>query len=205
MREEGDYNKREDYSEYPMAMPNYTAEEEIKNIVGQIDPQRILDNLNHALKGEYYSKEEGAWIDIAEPLINDAGRGWIISFLTSIMNNASTMGTISENQFSYLMDGIIKIIKKEFRCNLEKFGFVSPGRYYKKGIYENKGTPDTSRMSTIAEMILQRTFIIYSRSIKGSESKRVFGSLRMSDNMGYGGMPGQQPKKNFISRMFGGG
>jgi len=206
-------NPRENQDNIPMdypndnylgAVPNFTSEEDVKNIVAQIDPQRILDNLNHALKGEYYSKEKGGWINIAEPLINDAGRGWIISFFTSIMNNASTMGTITEQQFSYLIEGVINVVTREFRCNLEKFGFVPPSKTYSKGIYENKGTPDTSRMGTISEMIYQRTLIIYSRSIKGSESKRVFGSLKMSDTMGYGGMNQQPQKKNFISRMFGG-
>jgi len=205
-------NPPQGYEEYPGdyqndsylgAIPNFNSEEEVRNIVAQIDPQRILDNLNHALKGEYYSKEDSSWINIGEPLINDAGRGWIISFFTSIMNNASTMGTITEQQFSFLMEGIINTVTREFRCNLEKFGFVLPSKTFSKGIYENKGTPNTSRMSTISEMIYQRSLIIYSRSIKGTESKRVFGSLKMSDTMGYSGMQ-QQPKKNFISRMFGG-
>jgi len=189
---------------YP-AIASGSGEEEINNIVGQIDPQRILDNLNHALKGEYFAKEQGRWVKVGDELINDAGRGWIISFFTSIMNNASTMGTITEKQFSFLMEGVIKTITREFRCNLEKFGFVPPGKRYHEGIFENKGTPDTARMDTIAEMVYQRAFLIYSRSIKGSESKRIFSSLKMADNMDYGGgMPQQQPKKNFISRMFGG-
>jgi hypothetical protein len=184
-------------------VPSYSEEEKINNIVGQIDPQRILDNLNHALKGEYYSKEEGTWLKVGDELINDAGRGWIISFFTSIMNNASTMGIIDEKQFSYLMEGIINTVTREFRCNLEKFGFVSPGKGYEEGRYENKGSPNTSRMSTISEMIYQRAFIIYSRSLKGSESQRIFKSLSMSDNMGFNTQM-QMPKKNWISRIMGG-
>lgn len=199
---------REDYgmnNPYVGSIPSYTEEEKVNNIVGQIDPQRILDNLNHALKGEYYSKEEGIWIKVGDELINNAGRGWIISFFTSIMNNASTMGIVSEKQFSSLMEGIINTVTREFRCNLERFGFVPPGLGFKDGRYENKGTPDTSRMSTISEMIYQRAFVIYSRSLNGSESKRIFSSLKMSDTMGYGGMPYGQPnqKKGWISRVLG--
>lgn len=185
----------------PPIMPSEMAgepTEEIRNIVGQIDPQRILDNLNHALKGEYFAKDQGRWVKVGDALINDAGRGWIISFFTSIMNNASTMGTIDEKQFSYLMEGIIKTITREFRCNLEKFGFVPPGKGYAKGEYENKGSPDTSRMDTITEMAYQRALIIYSRSLKGSESKRVFGSLKMSDSMGT-----QPEKKGWVGKLFG--
>lgn len=185
-------------------IPSYSGEEEIKNIVGQIDPQRTLDNLNHALKGEYFSKEEGMWVKVGQELINDEGRGWIISFFTSIMNNASTMGIITEKQFSSLMEGVIRTVTKEFRCNLERFGFVPRDTSLPKGVYENKGTPDTARMDTITEMIYQRAFIIYSRSLKGSESGRIFRSLSMSDNMA-GFSDGRMPqKKGWVSRVFGG-
>ena len=184
-------------SAYPM---NYTSEEEIKNIVGQIDPAHILDNLNHALKGEYFNKEQGVWEKVGDELVNTACRGWIVSYFTSIMNNASTMGIISEKQFSFLMEGIINTIAREFRCNLEKFGFVAKGSSYDEGDFQNKGTPDTSRMTSINEMILQRAFIVYSRSIAGSENKRVFKSLTMADQGGYGQLP---EKKGWINKALG--
>lgn len=194
---------REENAPMPMqGLPAAEQNEEIKNIVGQIDPQRILENLNHALRGEYFSKETGQWEKVGEELINDKGRGWIISFFTSILNNASTMGTINEKQFSFLMEGVIMTITKEFRCNLEKFGFVPRDKSLPKGVYENKGTPDTSRMNTITEMVYQRAFLIYSRSLAGSESKRIFKSLSLSDSMGHGDNNAQ--KKNFINRVFGG-
>lgn len=197
-----EYNQQP-YGQPMGVIPNYTQEEEVKNIVGQIDPQRILDNLNHALKGEYYVKERGEWANLGEPLINDAGRAWIISYFTSVMNNASTMGIISEKQFSFLMEGVIGVVNKNFRCNLEKFGFVPPSHGYEKGDYENKGSPDTARMDAIAEMIYQRAFLIYSRSLKGTESNRIFRSLKMADTMGYNLPQTPEQKKGFISRMFG--
>jgi len=43
-------------------MPMYTPESSISNIVGQIDPNTIVDNLNHSLKGEFYDKESGMWV-----------------------------------------------------------------------------------------------------------------------------------------------
>ena len=185
---------------YGYPMPNYVSEEEIKNIVGQIDPKHILDNLNHSLRGEYFNKEEGGWEKVGDELVNDACRGWIVSYFSAILNNASTMGIISEPQFSYLMEGVIDTVTREFRCNLEKFGFVEPGSGYDIKRFENKGTPDTSRMKSISEMIFQRAFIIYSRSVGGSENKRVFKSLTLSDNMGY-----NQPeeKKGWVNKLLG--
>jgi len=179
----------------------YTPEEEITNIVGQIDPAHILDNLNHSLKGEYFNKEKGVWEKVGDELVNNSCRGWIISYFSSLMNNASTMGIIQESRLGFLMEGVIKTVTREFRCNLEQFGFVPPGRGYKTKKYENKGTPDTARMESIAEMIYSRAFLIMSRSLRGTESTRIFKSLTMADPMGF-----QQPqqKKGWMSRLMGG-
>ena len=111
------------------------------------------------------------------------------------------MGIISEQQFSYLMEGVIDTVTREFRCNLEKFGFVEEGLGYNEKRYENKGTPDTSRMKSISEMIFQRAFIVYSRSVKGSENKRIFKSLTFSDTGGYNERDETQRKKGWISRL----
>jgi len=181
----------------------YASEGAIANVLDQIDPRTIIDDFNHALKGEYYNKEQGKWIQSGDgqPLVNDSCRGWIISYLTAIMNKASTLGIISEKQFSGLMEGIIRNVTREFVCNLEKFGFVPPGPGYKRGEYMNRGSPDSSRMDSIAEAIYQRAFLIYSRSINGMESRKLFSSLSMSDPMMF---HPQQQQPSWMGRMFGG-
>jgi len=193
------FNQEPMDSQFPVA--NYTSEEDITNIVGQIDPAHILDNLNHSLKGEFFNKEKGLWEQVGEELVNKSCRGWIVSYLNSLMNNASTMGIISETQLGYLMEGVIKTVTKSFRCNLEKFGFVSPGKYYDIGEFENKGNPDTSRMDDVTEMIYRAALLVLSRSLQGSESKRIFKSLNMNDSLNFGEQ--QERKPGFISGMFG--
>ena len=193
-----EYSYEDDYGAAP-PVASYSPEAQITNIVGQIDPAQIVDNFNHALKGEYYHKEKGTWDKVGEELINSEGRGWVISYSTSLMNNASTMGNLDAKQLSGFMEGIIRTVAREFRCNLEKFGFVPPGKYFKTKEYENKGTPDTARMDMITEMILQRAFIIYSRSLKGTESSKIFKSLSMVDQL-YGG--GQPQSKGIFGGMF---
>jgi len=192
-------NEEDDSLNY--APMSYTPEGRIDNIVAQIDPQNIIDNFNHALNGEYYDKESGQWKmnSSGKPLVNNNCRGWIISTLTAVMNNASTMGTINEKQFSALMEGIIRSVVREFVCNLEYFGFVPPGKGYEKGEFMNRGIPDTNRMTSVSEMIYQRSFIIYSRSLSGMESRKIFSSLNMTDQL-YQQPP--QQKQGILSRMF---
>lgn len=188
-------------NELPQTAIPFTPEEEIRNIVGQIDPANILNNINHSLKGEYYNKEKGEWENVGKELVNDECRGWVISYFNSIMNNASTLGIISETQLNYLMEGVIDTVIKEFRCNLERFGFVPPGKGFEKKEYLNSGMPDTSRMRSVAEMIFRSAFLVFSRSLKGTENNRIFKSLNMNDQLDFN--RDNQKSKNPLARLFG--
>lgn len=185
------------------SQPSYTPENSISNIVGQIDPSQIVDNLNHSLKGEFYDKERGMWMmnPANTPLVNDECRGFIISYVTGILNNNSTMAIITPVQLGFLMESVIEDIGKEFVCNLEKFGFVPPGPSYKNKCYENKGTPDSARMSSISNMVIRAVFTCYTRSINGMESKKIFSSLSMTDGLNYSP---QQQGNDWMGKMFGG-
>lgn len=189
----------EEYQQQPM----FTPEGSISNIVGQIDPATIVDNLNHSLKGEFYDKEKGMWImnPSNTPLVNDECRGFIISYVTGIMNNNSTLATITSVQLGFLMESVIEDLGKEFVCNLEKFGFVPRGAGYENKCYENKGTPDSSRMSSVCNMVVRAVFSCYTRSINGMESRKLFSSLSMSDNLNY--QQNQPQSAGFLGKMFG--
>lgn len=190
------------YTQPPAPNPYYTPENTIDNIVAQIDPANIIDNLDHSLRGEVYSKEKGIWEmnPSGKPLVNDACRGAIMSYMSGILTNNTTMGIVDATQLSNIMESVIETINKKFAVNLEEFGFVPPGPGYKEGRYENKGTPDTARMTLVSNMIYIITFITLTRALNGMESKKIFSSLKMNDTMGY-----QQPQQNqgFISRIFG--
>jgi len=190
--------------EQPPTLPQYgNLEADITNIVGQIDPQTIIDNLDHALKGEQWNKEISEWVmNVSkEPLVNDNCRGAVISYLDGILNNNTTMGNIDEKRLGHLMESVIETITKIFVVNLEKFGFVPKGAKYDDGVYENKGTPDTATMTLVSNMVYAVCFLVFSRALKGQESIRIFKSLNLNDQMNYGGMP-QQPKQGWVGKLF---
>jgi len=186
--------------------PMYTPENTVDNLVAQIDPKQIIDNLDHALKGEIYNKETGMWIlnPSGRPIVNDECRGAVVSYITGILNNNTTMAIISEKQLSYVMESIIETITRMFVVNLERFGFVPPGKRYNEGIYENKGTPDSAKMTKVANMIYSVMFLTLSRALGGMESKKIFNSLSMTDAINYGREMGKNDKKGWISKVFGG-
>ena len=230
--------------EQSQQVPNYynapymSQEQEITNIVGQIDPKTIIDNLDHALKGEHFDKERGEWIMNAsgKGLVNDSCRGAIISYLDGILTNNTTMANIDEKRLSFLMESVIETVTKMFVVNLEEFGFVKECtkkklvtinednfllteyeieetkkrhpelRVWENTIvlngYENKGTPDTARMTLVSNMIYKVCFLVFTRALRGQESIRIFKSLNMNDAMMYGGMQ-QQQKSGWVGKLFG--
>jgi len=192
------------YQQEPQ-MPMYTPEGSISNIVGQIDPSTIVDNLNHSLKGEFFDKEKGLWVlnPSGVPLVNDACRGFVISYVTGILNNNSVMAIISQAQLGFLMESVIEELGREFVCNLERFGFVPPGQGFKKNCYMNNGTPDSARMTSVSGMVYRAVFSCYTRSLNGMESKKIFSSLKMSDGLEFN--PRQESGSGWMGKMFGKG
>lgn len=190
---------------YGTVMPSYeNVEGAVTNIVSQIDPQQVIDNLDHALKGEQWNKELGKWVFSGNQLVNDSCRNAVINYLTPALTNISTMGIIDEKRLSLFMEGVIQAIRRMFVCNLELYGFVPPGEHFDKGIYYNRGTPDSSRMNMVTDMIYRTCFLVLTRSLKGIESHRIFKSLTMTDTMGYsGGMTAEGQRKGWLGRLFG--
>ena len=111
------------------------------------------------------------------------------------------MSIIDKTQLSNLMEGVIRTVNRMFIVNLEKYGFVPPGPGFKTKEYENKGTPNTAQMTIVSEMIFAVSYLVYARSLNGMESRKVFSSLNLTDNLNYG--PQQQPGGNWMGKMFG--
>ena len=204
----GEYQYVEVPENQPQMYPNVPMygqqEQDITNIVSQIDPKTIIDNLDHALRGEHFNKEKGIWEmnTSKKPLVNDSCRGSVISYLDGILTNNTTMANLDEKRLSYLMESVIETITKMFVVNLEEFGFVKPGLKYRENIYENKGTPDTAKMTMVANMIYKVCYLVFTRALRGQESIRIFKSLSMIDQMGYGQQQ-QMKKQSWMSKLFG--
>jgi len=181
------------------------GEQDINNIVAQIDPKTIIDNLDHALKGEHFQKEIGKWEmnPTGKPLVNDACRGFVISYLDGILTNNTTMANLDEKRLSLLMESVIETLNKNFSVRLEEFGFVPKSETYDKSFYQNKGTPDTATMTMVSSMIYKVCFLVFTRALKGQESIRIFKSLTMADSMGYGMGGMQQQQKGWLGKLFG--
>lgn len=198
--EQPQYMPQQEGQEVPMS---YGNEGTVANIVSQIDPSTIINNLDHALAGEFFNEKNNSWElnPSGKPLVNPSCRGALISYVTGILNNNSTLSNISQQQLGFIMEGVVESVTRMFVSNLEEFGFVPPGIGYDNKCYENKGTPDSSRMTMVANMIYSVMFLTLSRALNGMESKKIFHSLSLNDSMNFGGP--QQQGGGMFSRIMG--
>ena len=173
----------------------------IRNIVSQIDPKVVLKDLRRSLRGETQDAA-GVWVQTSHPLVNSACEYDIMVFLNSILSNNTVMSTMSENEIGNTMGCIIETITRMFTSNLEKYGFVEPGPGFANGVFDNKGIPDSSRMTQVSNLIYMVCYLTLKRSINGMESRKVFGSLSMNDQMSFDQQQ-QQQNPGFFGRMLG--
>lgn len=190
------------------AMPYIQSNEgQVANVLMQIDPATILDNLDHALRGEQWDKEKQMWVMnvTGKPLVNDLCRSAIINYLTPLLTNVSTMGIIDDKRLSLFMEGVISAVKRMFVTNLEAFGFVPPSPYSNPQLndYYNRGIPDSARMNLVSDMIYRTAFLVLSRSVKGVEHYRAFKSYSIAEQMGYANQLGQQQQGGLFGKLFG--
>ena len=163
----------------------------VANVLGQIDPTKLVQKLNHILKGEIYDDVDRMWkmIEEGKPLVNDSCRKGCISFVTSFLSNNTTMTILQPQQINNVMDGVLKTIRQLFIQNLDEYGFL-----------ENNG--ENLRMGTmtmVGNLVGATIFFSLSRATNGMESNKIFKSLTMSDSMSYA----PQQKRGIISRIGG--
>lgn len=190
-----------DYNGHTPMSEQYMDKDLIRNIVSQIDPAGVLNNLRRVLRGEI-KDAKGKWIFSGRRLVNEECEYDVMTYLSGVLTNSTVMSTLSENDISNHMHTIIETIARMFVCNLERYGFVPPNPLSSKVGYMNRGTPDSSRMRQVANMVFQVCHIVLKRAVNGMESRKVFSSLSMTDAMQFDQQVNPKPQ-GWMGRMFG--
>jgi len=168
-KEEMDLQRDQARSDPNAIYADNLREEKIANILDQINPDNLLTDIEHRIRGEKKEPYTGEWVpiglkrkDINEDLIVN-----FISFLGSIMNQNVSMSNFSETEINNIMEMIITYIKQDLTVNAEK--------------YDIKG--DYVEMSRIGNIICISCFSTFKQALTGNLSKRIFGSLRMDTTL----------------------
>lgn len=143
-------------------------EERATNILAQINPDNLLVDIEHRIRGEK-KDYTGAWVvmskdnkPVSEELVST-----FISFLGCILNQNTSMSNFKEQEVNNLMGMITNWVKSDLVVNAEKYGIE--GQY--------------TEYDRIAHIVCSTCFAVFKRALNGRESGRIFKMMRMNENI----------------------
>ena len=142
-------------------------EERTTNILAQINPDNLLTDIEHRIRGE---KKDfaGQWTKIgkgegvSEELIVK-----FVSFLGCILNQNTSMSNFKEKEINNLMEMITDWVKNDLVVNAETYGIE--GQYVE---YDR-----------IGHIVCATCFAVFKRALNGRESSRIFRMMQMSETI----------------------
>lgn len=158
-------------------------EERVNNIIQQINPDNLMVEIEHRIRGERKDIVTGEWVAIdknAKP-INDKLVANFMSFLGSALNQNTSLSNFSPTEINNLMKVIIEYVEDDLDANCKE--------------YEIEG--NFSEMTRIGNIICFSVFAVLKRAQNGMESRKIFSALRVSEQLG---MP-QQKKGGMLDFM----
>lgn len=151
-------------------------QERTANLLDQINPDNLLSDIEHRIRGEKKNVYTQEWEPIsanAKPISEDLISNFM-SFLGSILNQNTSMSNFSSDEINSLMEMIISYVGKDLTVNDEEYGIVE----------------DYTEMDRIAIIICTTCFATLKQAMNGQQSKRIFGTMNLSGNLNENKKPG---------------
>jgi len=154
---------------YDELYANAIQEDKITNIISQLDPEKQLKEIEMRIRGYKKNDFTREWekLDPDSPEPPRLLISRFISYLSSIMSQNTTQGNITERQINAIMSLVINYVSDELDSNASLYNL------------ENNYTERTR----IGHIILNSTFFTLNRALNGSEAKRMWKSMSLSENM----------------------
>lgn len=158
-------------------------EERIANIISQLNPDVIIDEVEHRLKGLRRDRQTGSWKPISETvkplsplLISD-----FIGFLSAILNTGTTFSNLSKEEINRIMNLIVEWTVDSLQDNEVAYNIVD----------------NPAEKQRVFLMICSTCFFCFKRAQDGMEARRFFSALKVNENSG-AMIPQQQQKKGLL-------
>lgn len=151
----------------PQAMyADAMREEKVTNILQQINPDNLLSDIEHRIRGEK-KDYTGEWVPISEEakVVSEELVADFISFLGCILNQNTSMSNFSPQEINNLMELIRNWVSRHLIVNAEKYGIE--GQY--------------SEYDRIAYIICGTCFTVLKRAQNGQESRRIFKIMKLTE------------------------
>ncbi len=144
-------------------------EEKIANVISQLDPQNLLDDIEHRLRGEKFNKVEQQWVSIGDERIsiNEKLISRFMSYLGAVLNQNTTLSNYSLNEINNRMELVIEYIRDDLTDNDVEYNLE--GKY--------------TEMTRIGMIICETVSSVFRRALNGMESRRIFNALKVTESL----------------------
>ncbi len=144
-------------------------EERATNILSQINPDGLLTDIEHRIRGEKKNPFTNQWTPISQDgaKVSEELVGTFISFLGSILNQNTSMSNFKDQEVNNLMEMITDWVRSDLVVNAKKYGIE--GQY--------------TEYDRIAHIVCATCFTVFKRALNGRESSRIFKMVRMNENI----------------------
>lgn len=190
---------------------DYLREEKVANVIQQLNPDNLLEDIEHRIRGEKKNKFTSEWEKIndkSEKEISELLIEHYVSFLGSLLNQNTSLSNFTNNEINNLMSMIVDHLRDDLADNAEDYGFVKkdimiiskPVKILRTVILNDGSISkiiDSSRMievevvtnetvnfnemNRIGMIICGTTFAVFKRALNGMEARRVFGALKVTE------------------------
>jgi len=187
-------------------------EEKVKNVIAQLNPELLLEEIEHRIRGEkrnYYTDE---WEPISKEgkvISEDLVQNYI-SFLNAYLTQNTSLSNFSPDEINNIMNVIIDYIKDDLSDNAEKYKLTSKkvihvggfGKRMKRRITEDgyvsmdyekipiqieisigEELTDYNEFNRIGHIVCQSTFAVLKQAQNGMLASRIFRALRVTESL----------------------
>ena len=158
-------------------------EERIANVIAQINPATLIEDMEHRLKGERKDFSKGGWVkinkdsvEVSPELLADT-----IGYCSSLLEQNTSLTNLSSAQINNIIRTIIKYVVDKLDEKADAYGFGE----------------DYTERTRIAHIIVAPIFFVLCRAENGMEARRIFSALKVNETLN-----AMQPqKKSFLDNL----
>lgn len=182
--------------------------ENIRNIIEQINPDLLLEDIEHRIRGEIKDRYTKEWRTLGQGTkVSETLIAKYISFLGSILNQNTALSNFSSKEINNLMSLITEHIGCDLADNSRDYGFTKINKiiltkeikllkpidnnglityqYIPMTVEEELETEvqtDYNEMTRIANIISMATFAVLKRAQNGMEARRLFNTFKLNES-----------------------
>jgi hypothetical protein len=190
-------------------------DEKVKNVIGQINPELLLTEIEHRIRGEKKNHYTGQWElinsegqDVSEELVQN-----YIAFLNAYLTQNNSLSNFSPDEINNIMSVVTDYVRDDLSDNSERYGLTKKKEIrVVKTVKQLKATmtkdgyvtfrefpfqveevinigeevTDYNKFNKIGHIVCQSTFSVLKQAQNGMLASRIFKALRVSENLNGG-------------------